>query len=192
MTILFLIFVVVVVLHFVIEGIIAPSERNKIRLELFTLRDEVRRTKIEAGREFNDELYDHMESHVNKSIRLLHNYNIVGLFQAIRESRKDSDMFKKAKQRTARFYELLGQSSIPRVDAMHVRNLIYTLKGSFFNSLGWLPYLTLPLLMILGVILVTRMYGKVRRWCGFAITSILELPERTFDRLFPGTSIKTI
>ena len=59
MTILFLIFVVLVVFHFIVESVVAPSERSKIRWELFALRDKIRMLKIEHGHGLDNELYDH-------------------------------------------------------------------------------------------------------------------------------------
>lgn len=187
MTTLFLIFVVLVVFHFIVEGIIAPSERSKIRLQLFALRDEIRMTKIDYGNTFNNELYDHLEAHANKSIHLLHNYNIIGIWRAIRAETRDNELLRQVNERINRFYALLNDSAVPNLKTLHVKSLWNTFKGFLFNSLGWLPYFVVPILVVALVLLATSMIKRVKKRCRFMVTGLLEMPDRDFQQHFPNS-----
>lgn len=155
MTTLFFIFVVLVIFHFIAEGIIAPSERSKIRLELFSLRDRIRMAKIDYRQEFDNELFDHLQDHTNKSIHLLHNYTIFGLLSAFKAERKNDPLFEKVKIRMDRFYGLLRDSKVPKIEVIHFKSLLYTFKGFAYNSLGWLPYVAIPFVAVSLVMMLT-------------------------------------
>jgi hypothetical protein len=183
---LFFIFLVLVIVHFILEGIIAPSERSKIRLDLFALRDEIRRAKIEYGSEFNDELFSHMQSHTNKSIHLLHNYNIVGFYQGIRNEKAHQQ----AIARVDRFYELLFESNNPELQKFHIRNVLYTVKGLLVNSAGWgiyfFPFFVLAFAAyMVQKVVRSKALSAINSRIGRFIAGILELPEALFVRLFP-------
>lgn len=191
MTTLFFVFVILVVAHFILEGIIAPSERCKVRLNLFALRDEIRNRKIEYGNAFDDDLYEHMQAHTNKSIHLLHNYNIVGLFRAYRRKQHDA----RIAERMEHFYELLYASEVPGLAGIHLKSLLYTGKGLILNSAGWIIYLS-PLLIAIAflalLLFVTNAYRKGKEKCGKLLTALLELPENMFNRYFPAPPRSTI
>lgn len=188
MTTLFLIFVALAVFHFVVEGIIAPSERSKIRLQLFGLRDEVRMAKIEHKHELDNELFDHLQSHANKSIHLLHNYNLVGLFQTIQAKRRNDSLYRTMKARMARFDSLVDGSKVPGMREMHLRSVLYTGKGFFYNSLGWLPYVAVPILAGSAALVLTSMFKRAQKRCVAWLTGLLEMPEGDFRRYFPSSS----
>lgn len=186
MTTLFVIFLLLVVAHLIMEGIIAPSERSKVRLDLFALRDEIRSAKIDYPHEFSDELYDHMQSHVNKSIHLLHNYNIVGLIQAIRLERKNP----KVDERMKRFYDQLYKSNVPGLFRIHLNSLLCTGLGLVLNSVGWAIYFFFPILIssvafIALYLFLTRAFSSIKERCGRLIAAILEIPDYLFTRFFP-------
>ncbi|MCC7307708.1 MAG: hypothetical protein IT173_09080 [Acidobacteria bacterium] len=192
MTVIFLIFVGLVVYHFIIEGIIAPSERSKIRLKLFGLRDQVRMAKIAYKHEFDNELYDHLQAHANKSIHLLHNYNIVGLWSALRAERRKEPLSKTVAERMSRFYRLLEQSTVPELGVLHLKSLFFTVLGFIFNSLGWLPYIVIPVVIGGLTLFATRMVQTVRRKGSNLITGLLEMPEGEFRRHFPNTPTELV
>jgi hypothetical protein len=192
MTTLFLIFVALVVLHFIIEGIIAPSERSKVRLELFALRDRVRHTKIDNPVEFDDELYDHMQEHVNRSIHLLHNYNLAGVFRAIWADYKKEPSWLEADAKAARFYELLGESKVEGLDVIHRSSMFFTLTGAIFNTLGWLPYVFIPGILVWLTLFATRMFKSVRVFCRTRLTALLEMPDPIFEETFPSSRELTV
>ncbi len=186
MTILFLIFLVLVVYHFVVESIIAPSERSKIRLELFALRDQIRMAKIEYGHNFDNELYDHLQSHTNKSIHMLHHHNIVGAWQAIRSMATKDDLYKRVIERQNRFNDLLENTAVQGLEDIHGKTMWELFKGFLFNSLGWLPYVSIPLLIGAFVLFATSMFASARKRFSNAATGLLEMPDGEFRRFFPS------
>lgn len=187
MTTVFFIFVILVIAHFIVEGIIAPSERAKIRTNLFDLRDQVRSIKInDNSDEFADELFKHMQIQINKSIYLLHNYSVVGLFKALK-AKEDTSIH----ERVEHFFSLLYEAKDPRIFKIYLRYIFYTFKGLMINSLGWGIYLFPPVTLGIAVFYIQKklLFSKrlklAKDNCVRGVSFILEIPYGLFERFFP-------
>ncbi len=80
MNIIFYILLALAIIHFIYEGIIAPSMRLHYRYRLFTLRDELRFLKATHKDELPDEVFILLQNILNNSITLLHRVNFVAVY----------------------------------------------------------------------------------------------------------------
>jgi hypothetical protein len=176
---LFIVFIILALLHFVYDGILAPSFRFENRLELFKLRDDIRSLKIKNGQKFNDELFTHFESHINRQIHLLHNFTIFGLWQFYKASKGDVEIT----ERVERYKTLLNESKVEEVKEIDGKTSEALLKAVAANAGGWAFYI-IPLFFI-GVLV----FSGANKFLSLA-TILYEMPENTFLRFFPPS--KTI
>ena len=65
------------VLHFIHESILAPSFRLQLRYQLFELRDRLRALKISHPREFDDKHFHYLQDSLNALIGSLSRLDVV-------------------------------------------------------------------------------------------------------------------
>ena len=166
MTFLFFLFVALVIFHFIYDGIIAPSLRYEIRLQLFEMRDKVRSLKIEHGNQFNDFLFEELQSDINKQIRYLHNITVFGVFETIRLLKDNKEVENKAYE----FEKLIYECELTEVKIIYDQSAKKFALAFIANAGGWVIY-TIPFVFLLlaGVIAIS----KVSRF----INKILHLPD---------------
>lgn len=154
-SVLFLVFIGLVVFHFWWDAIIAPSARLELRYELFKLRDELRRLKMDHPLEVDDELFDVMQHMLNKEIRFLHQATIGALCLAYYKHKNDPSM----EENFQRFEKLIHGSQLEAIKDIDNNSSDVTILALVLNSGGWLIYIVPALLLAVSfrtVQLVTR------------------------------------
>lgn len=175
---LFFIFVALVVFHFIYDGILAPSFRFELRLQLFQIRDRIRMLKILHGDQLDDKLYFHMQDSVNKQIRLLHNINVVGVIQAFRMAAKNKEL-------AARLAEI--EKLVSECEINEIKELFYfKVPGKFglalaTNSGGWSIYVVAFLVPFIVISMVCVFAGV---WIRNLVNKILEMPDDALSDSF--------
>lgn len=158
---LFFIFAIACVWHLVYEGIIAPSIRMKWRFELFALRDELRRLKIENADYISDELFLFTQERINNAIILLHRINAYVLFRA-RERYQASPCLAEIVEKN---WQLSEKCQVERVHEINEALMHMTVRALIVNHGGWGPYIV----PIIGLIFL---FEKLSLW----ISKIVYMP----------------
>ncbi len=137
-------FGVMATLHFVYDGIIAPSLRLTLRFRLFTLRDEARAMRADQPDAIRRETYRALEDYINGAIRVLPKANI--------------ELVMKAREAFERYPELRAQAQsqqrlIDECQSTEVRDLQRQATEAvnlalLANSGGWF-FWVLPVLLAL-------------------------------------------
>lgn len=137
MATLILIFAALAAIHFVYDGIIAPSLRLDLRFRLFKLRDQVRVLRIDQGHQFTEEAYEILEGTINCAIRVLPWTNMELFWEAQRAVDGDPKLRAAIDERS----RILDSCNFPEVQ--EIRHEINRIGMTAFqvNSAGWFIYL---------------------------------------------------
>jgi hypothetical protein len=157
-------------LHFIYEGIIAPSIRMGLRYRLFAMRDELRRLKFDHGERLDNELYRHVESSINATIKHLHQIDAGLAYSAWDAFGRDAELMARV-ERVEALYESCKIDDMRTVRDEHRR----TIGLALLTNVGaWGLYLS-PFALIL--LASSSLALTVKR--------VLTLPEGDVDKLVP-------
>jgi len=92
--------VILALFHLVYESILAPSFRTHLRLELFALRDELRKLKINRRSSFDDRHFSYLQDAVNSLIAFGHGFDGAMLAAVENEFRRDRQFRDKVESRS--------------------------------------------------------------------------------------------
>jgi len=141
--------------HFIYEGILAPSFRLKLRFELFSLRDELRQLKIDCAQSLSDKHFDYLQDSLNGLIAVLHRYDAGTLAAVEHELRTNPELRADIEARV----RILDDCNIPRARTIRNRSLWIAGKALATNNGAWFCYL-LPL--ALPLFFVSRLKKLIR------------------------------
>lgn len=144
MAALFIIFVIIAIYHFVVESIILPNSRLKLRYDLFELRDRLRVLKLKESNGINDELFSHLDKSICSTINNLSQYRISLLVRA--QQRFDND--EKLRQKIEKTKKLFEQCEVEEISKIRKELLKLTIVATATNSMGW-AYVVLPIILSL-------------------------------------------
>src|SRR5437016_3219603 len=88
---LFIIFGLIALFHFIYQGIILPSIRQRLRYRLFELRDRLRTLNIRHKNDLQQEVFDYLQRSINNTIKYLHRIDLE-LIVTSRAIVKDKDV----------------------------------------------------------------------------------------------------
>ncbi|MCJ2530739.1 MAG: hypothetical protein LN413_00255 [Candidatus Thermoplasmatota archaeon] len=159
------------VVHWIYEGIIAPSLRMKLRYELFALRDDLRRLNDPTTPEIEDRVYNALQESLNSAIRFLSIINLEMMFRAYRLLESDSNARAFADKRN----RLLSSCEHPEVQRIRIRMREVLERALGTNSLPVCFYL-LPLAVLLRCL---------RETIRGVVDGLLALPTSKIDSEFP-------
>lgn len=169
--------------HFVYEAILAPSLRLELRFELFRLRDEVRRLKIDnlSARakepEFVDAHYEYLQDSINALICILDRYDVTAIWTITNRINRDETLRLRVEARA----RLLDDYALPAVLSVRNRQLHIAAKVLAVNSGPMLFLLLAPALALRGYKAVR---GKIRG----EIKASLTVPGTDLKRCIPRES----
>lgn len=172
MTILFFTFASLAIIHFVYEGIIAPSIRLELRYEAFKMRDKLRKLKIEHGDQVSDEIFQILQRSLNNEIALLHRANISNFYYASKELGNS----KKAQEEIERIERLVSECPIEEVQEIRNSGVTNIAAAFVVNAGGWLIY-------IIPIALIVKSYNSII----LLAKRLMGLSESDIDRMFPPT-----
>lgn len=169
--VLFLVFIGLVIFHFWWDAIIAPSARMELRYELFRMRDELRRLKIDHPQELDDEVFDTFQHILNKEIRFLHQATIGALFLAYRKYKDDPSI----EENFQRFEKLIDESQFEEIKNIDENSAVVTGVALVVNSGGWLIY-------VIPALLLAVSFGTIQM---IAKKLLVGLSEKEVRTIFP-------
>ena len=123
------IFGILALLVWLYQAIILPSIRQRLRFELFQLRDETRELVISGKLKEQSEAFHHLHGSLNVLIKAVPGFDLAFLS---RVETDDPDV----KERAARFQELMDES-IPEVKQIFHRAVAVMAFALIANSLFW-------------------------------------------------------
>jgi hypothetical protein len=170
MAIIFIVLVALAFIHFVLEAILAPWLRFELRLQLFALRDDLRKLKREYGNTLSDEVFRDLQSSINATIARLNRIDLRLLKIAHDAFEHDHKLREHAERREALLRDC------PILEVQEIRQRHYNLIGFALavNSCGWFPYF-IPILI--GAICAKGAIAQIRK--------VFALPENEINKLAP-------
>lgn len=128
--------------HFIYEGILMPAIRFKLRLELFKIRDTIRRIKIDGGDDIPEAAFSYAERNVNQIVNILKFVDPFVLDEAKRHLANDPQLATRIEQARAEF----TQTASEELQEQYRKAIRVGVTASCINSGGWVIYL-LPLVL---------------------------------------------
>ena len=170
MAFLFIALVILTFIHFVYEGILAPSFRARLRHEFFKLRDDLRDLKLVHQNELNDELFRDLQEDINGAVVRLNQIDF-GFLKKLNDAyERDQNLQNRAAKRNAMF------DACPLDQVKQIRTRFFRLLdlALLINSGGWFPYLV-PIALCL------VFAGTAKS----AVKKVFSLPESDLNRIAP-------
>lgn len=156
-------------LHFLYEGVLAPTYRLHLRNELFELRDEVRTIMIAEGRQAEDQAFMIVHDAICNALGRLSGLSLSEIARARARLHEDPELARVADERIA----TVKSSDHERIkEIFQSTNRIVSI-AFLTNMGGWFFYL-IPIALVVGVM----------RRLKFLVSELVTLPERLADRLF--------
>lgn len=155
MDILIIVLAIIAMLHFVYEGIVAPTIRMKLNHDLFELRDDIRQYKI-SNEDCDEQVFDVVHNGINQFINKLHWVTFSFMIEFSR-AHKDAD-YRKEVSRRKKMVDECQSIEIQRACKRGNEIVEFTLA---VNSLFLMLYLT-PFILMLEVLASARRKFFVR------------------------------
>lgn len=172
----FIIFGVLAMLNFVLDGIIAPTLRLSLRYQLFELRDKLRNARIKYGQQLDSETYRFLENGLSRTINRLANISPSMVYEAHRFVESHEDI----KREVERIATKIDRSPIQEVREIAKEQSSLFAKAMVCNSIGWSIY-------IVPIIFVAVFFKQ----CAGILGNLIFLPEREMNRFLPPESLAT-
>jgi hypothetical protein len=169
-TVFLLLLAVLALLHFIYEGILAPSLRASYRLKLFALRDRLRNLKMEHEERLSDEVFFDLQSSINFSVGRLRQIDLRLVRSANRAFERDAKLRKRVERRIAMF------EACPIAELRQIRKEYFDALDNvvLVNSGAWLPYL-IPVLVAF----------VLKESIQSAIKNVFSLPDNEIEKFAP-------
>lgn len=143
MSYVILIMVLLAILHFIYDGIVAPSLRLEARYRLFSLRDELRELKKIRGNELQDRHFANLQSMINTMLGNLSQFDIGTIYRMEREFRNDQELKKRVEARV----RLMDDCKDPDALKLRQKAVLMGFQATAVNSGAWFLYL-LPIISV--------------------------------------------
>jgi hypothetical protein len=117
----------------VYESILAPSERLKLRFELFELRDRLRALKVEHSEYLEDRHFHYLQDSLNSLICLLGRFDLATLSRIEVEIQRDPALRRRSEIRAA----ILDDCQFDELRAIRKTSVRIAAKALLINSGGW-------------------------------------------------------
>jgi hypothetical protein len=164
--------------HFIVESIILPDYRLKMRYRLFADRDKLRNLKIEHGHKLSDTVYEELESYINASIRSL---SILNIFKFLII---DTEGDIKTEKRINSKIDHIQNCEIKEIRIIFDNISINTLKAMIANIASWFIYL-FPFLIL--AYAIKKICGLALGW-KMKLQKFLFTPSHQLDKYFTNNN----
>ena len=168
------IFLAISLFHFIYQTFLLPTLRLELRFKLFTLRDKLRRIKLEKGAELDDKVMYDLEKMININIKSLPFFDFAALYQTNKYFEKNPKANSKVETRK----KYLDESSLQEVKDIYKENVRLFLLTIAINSGGWIIY-------IVPAIFIAFIYESIKN----VIKKMVFLPENDFEKIVAHKTI---
>mgnify|MGYP003594425709 CR=1 FL=1 len=170
MTTLIIVISILALLHFIYEGMIAPSLRMHFRNKLFALRDEIRNLKIEGISEHDEEAFWFVHDGINHLLNRLPNLTIERQIRLEVEYKTNNDLRSIVEKRIS----IVKTCGNKEIIAIFDKTKSVIEEAFVVNMGGWFFYI-IPI-----AFMVATISNLSRLACELVAT-----PERDTNRLLP-------
>jgi hypothetical protein len=169
--------------HFVYDSIMVPTLRLQYRYNLFALRDDLRRLKIEKDDLIDNDLFESLNNSINSTIIHLPNLNLASLIEARRFFGKNEKIEKELVRRV----EMINNCDIPEIKEIRDSlNLNFT-KVFLINMGSWVLYLLPIVICLLFILFILRSVRRLINGVKGDIQKITLVPEHDSYKVFTQT-----
>jgi hypothetical protein len=144
--------IVLALIHFIYEGIVAPSLRLNLRYHLFALRDDLRKLKYDDGEQLTDEVFLLLQGVINNAILLLHRVNLEVVVKTEIRVEKDKELAGRIAERIA-LVENCDIEAIRHIQEKACRILTVAL---LVNNGAWIIYIIPIFVIVFGAKRITN------------------------------------
>lgn len=125
------------VIHFIYESILAPSLRLRMRFDLFALRDELRALKVDYGDSLDDKHFIYLQDSINAIIKMLPHIEISLVSHIKEEIEKDARL----KARLIERQKILDDCDITELSIIRKKSIDLSIMALGVNSGMWSVYI---------------------------------------------------
>ncbi|MGE0882356.1 MAG: hypothetical protein AB7P14_02320 [Blastocatellales bacterium] len=158
------------IFHFIYTGIILPSLRFRLRLELFRLRDELREIQISDENKLSPEVFEVLQTLINNTVNLLPRLN-AALVHNVTERINSDPVLRHQVDKRLSMIQASNDDRVRRID-LQVGKIIS--KALRYNMMPLFVYL-IPLVIV--VWFFGQLAGQIKQ--------ISAIPEQEIDHVLP-------
>jgi hypothetical protein len=164
------IFTLLALVYFIYEGIVAPSLRAVSRLQLFALRDRLRKLKMEHRSELSDEVFRDLQSSINFATAHVSQIDLRLIRNASKAFEHDAELREHVARRIAIF------------DACPIEEL-HLIREEYFEVLDWVLFVNSAglIVYIIPIFLVFELKESVQN----TVKKVFSLPDNEIDKITP-------
>jgi hypothetical protein len=166
--------VILAMLHFIYESILAPSFRMKLHFDLCALRDELRRIQWVYGPAQSEENLRYLNESLRALASVLHRFD-VGTLAAVRQEMTRNPALRKEIEQRGR---MLEGCAVPEAIEIRERLVRIACRALLVNHGAWCIYVVPVAFGCFG-------FGNARRLIGAAVS----LPVSELSRIMPNGRI---
>lgn len=167
---LFLVLVAIALLHFLYDGIVAPSIRLRLRFRLFALRDDLRSLRHGRSMDLDDVMFSHLHESLNTAIQIVPLMTIRMMQVSQRAIEADENLRNRIDAQIAQLDACPNQEARRIwVGAVSVVRQSYLVNGG-----GWALYLVPAAVVVASIAAISR-----------GVASLLSVPMSDLSRVFP-------
>jgi hypothetical protein len=130
-------FALLAILHFVYEGILAPSYRVEYAYQVFRLRDALRLLKIKQARAIADKPFTYMQDSMNGIVRNIENIDGVMLVECMHKIHHDKEFRARNEERV----KVIDSCQHPEAKQLRARSARIIERILTVNNGAWMFYL---------------------------------------------------
>ncbi len=178
---LIIIVVVMALLHFIYDGIIAPSIRRQLNFKLFALRDELRTILINDKSSCDDDVYSYIQSALNVILKYAIQFDAFDVYESVKAMESNPDLEKMAKNRL----DSITNAVPTRMSDIHDEAIMLSLWMMLVNMGGLVIYLV-PILVVMAPAVALSL--KLKTFIvdsRIKATTVASIPETEISKIIP-------
>ncbi len=145
MSYLFLALLLLALIHFVYESIVAPTFRIQLRHQLFELSEELKLLKQKHQKKEREKIFHYLHDAINNLSNTINRFEVVEVAQVIAKVEKDKELRERLEARV----KALDACDVPEIKALWKKIAERAIKIVKVNSGGWFFYLVPIVLFII-------------------------------------------
>lgn len=159
--------------HFIVDSILVPTERLKLRCKIFKLRDSLRKLKDEKGSEISDSAYLYVQHSLNAGINILPNINFWLIYDVNNRIEHDAHLQRAVE---GRIEAIRNSTELIKISSK-LNNYMFT--AMLVNTMAWSIYVLPISLVLIPCLLLYRWGKKVKE----TVSELLVMPSNQFDNI---------
>ncbi len=137
MSYLFLALLLLALIHFAYESIVAPTFRLQLKQQLFELSEELKLLKQRHQRKDSEKVFHYLQDSVNNLSNTINRFEVVEVARALAKVGKDQELRERLESRV----KALDSCDVPEIKALWIKIARRAVKIVEVNSGGWAFYL---------------------------------------------------